>query len=65
MWRTANCALLVPPLDLAESVRAVAFHGNVIITAASHQIGRAVAGRSRIGQDAVTDRGGRAQKHYR
>ena len=34
VWRMADGTPLVPPLDLPESVRAVAVHGNVIITAA-------------------------------
>jgi len=33
MWRLAHGTPLVPPLDLPESLRAVAVHGNVIITA--------------------------------
>jgi WD40 repeat protein len=38
VWRTADGTPLVPPLDLPESVRAVAVHGNVIITAAGADI---------------------------
>jgi len=34
VWRTADGTPAVPPLDLPEPVRAVAVHGNVIITAA-------------------------------
>jgi WD40 repeat protein/V8-like Glu-specific endopeptidase len=38
VWRTADGALIVPPLNLPESVAAVAVHGNVIITAAGADI---------------------------
>jgi WD40 repeat protein len=38
LWRTADGTPLVPPLDLPESVKAVAVHGNVIITAARADI---------------------------
>jgi hypothetical protein len=38
VWRTADRTPLVPPLDLPESVWAVAVHGNVIITAAGTDI---------------------------
>ncbi len=38
VWRLAGGTLLVPPLNLAESVHAVAVHGNVIITAAGADI---------------------------
>jgi hypothetical protein len=38
VWRLANGTLVVPPLDLAEPVRAVAVHGNVIVTAAGADI---------------------------
>ena len=38
VWRTANGTPLVPPLDLSEPIRAVAVHGNVIITAAGADI---------------------------
>jgi hypothetical protein len=38
MWRTTDGTSLVPPLDLPESLRAVAIHGNVIITAAGADI---------------------------
>jgi WD40 repeat protein len=38
VWRLADGTPLVPPLDLPESVRAVAVHGNVIITAAGADI---------------------------
>ena len=34
VWRTTDGTPIVPPLDLPESVRAVAVQGNVIITAA-------------------------------
>ena len=34
VWPTADGIPLVPPLDLPESVRAVAIHETVIITAA-------------------------------
>ncbi len=34
VWRLADSTPLVPPLDLPASVRAVAVHGNVIVTAA-------------------------------
>jgi hypothetical protein len=36
--RTADGIPLVPPLNLPESVQAVAIHGNVIITAAGADI---------------------------
>jgi WD domain, G-beta repeat len=38
VWRLADGTLLMPPLDLPEPVRAVAIHGNVIITAAGADI---------------------------
>jgi len=38
VWRLADGTPLVPPLDLPESIRAVAVHGNVIITAARADI---------------------------
>ena len=38
VWRTADGTPVVPPLDLPEPVRAVAFHGGVIITAAGADI---------------------------
>jgi len=38
VWRLADGTPLVPPLDLSESVRAVAVHGNVIVTAAGADI---------------------------
>jgi WD40 repeat protein len=38
VWRTADGAPLVPPLNLPGSVRAVAVHGNAIITAAGANI---------------------------
>ena len=38
VWRTADGTPLVPPLDLSEPVRAVAVHGDVIITAAGADI---------------------------
>ena len=38
VWRTADGTLLLPPLDLPDSVRAVAVHGNVIVTAAGADI---------------------------
>jgi hypothetical protein len=38
VWRLANGTLVVPPLDLPESVRAVAIHGNVIVTVAGADI---------------------------
>ena len=38
VWRLADGTPLVPPLDLAESVEAVAVQGNVIITAARADI---------------------------
>jgi hypothetical protein len=38
VWRLADGILVVPPLDLSESVRSVAVHGNVIITAAGAEI---------------------------
>jgi WD40 repeat protein len=38
VWRLADGTALVPPLDLPESVQAVAVHGNVIITAAGANI---------------------------
>ena len=38
VWRMADGAPVVPPLDLPESVQAVATHGNVIITAAGVDI---------------------------
>ena len=34
VWRLADGIALVPPLDLPESVRAVAIQGNIIVTAA-------------------------------
>jgi hypothetical protein len=38
VWRLADGTRAVPPLDLPASVRAVAVHGNVIITAAAAAI---------------------------
>jgi hypothetical protein len=38
VWRLADGTLLVPPLALPESVRAVAVHGDLIITAAGADI---------------------------
>jgi WD40 repeat protein len=38
VWRMTDGTPLVPPLDLSESVRAVAAHGTVIITAAGADI---------------------------
>jgi WD40 repeat protein len=38
VWRTADGKPVGPPLHLPESVRAVAHHGNVIITAAGADI---------------------------
>jgi len=38
VWRTTDGAPLVPPLDLPESVKAIAIDGNVIITAAGADI---------------------------
>ena len=38
VWRTADGTLVVPSLNLPESVPAVAVHGNVIITAAGADI---------------------------
>ena len=38
VWRTADGTPAVPPLDLPQGVRAVAVHGNVIITAAGADI---------------------------
>ena len=38
VWRLADGTPLVPPLDLPESVRGVAVHGNVIVTAAGADI---------------------------
>ena len=38
VWRLADGILVVPPLDLPESVRAVAVHGNDIITAGGADI---------------------------
>jgi WD40 repeat protein len=38
VWRTGDGTSLVPPLKLTEQVRAVAVHGNVIITAAGADI---------------------------
>ena len=38
VWRLADGTPLVPPLDLPGSVRGVAVHGNVIITAAGADI---------------------------
>jgi WD40 repeat protein len=38
VWRTADGTPIGPPLHLPESVRAVAIHGNVIITAAGPDI---------------------------
>ena len=38
VWRLADGTPLVPPLDLPESVRAVAVHGNIIVTAAGADI---------------------------
>ena len=35
VWRLADGTRVVPPLDLTASVRAVAVHGNVIVTAAA------------------------------
>ena len=34
VWRPADATPLLPSLDLPESVRAVAIHGNVIVAAA-------------------------------
>ena len=39
VWRTADGTPLLPPLDLPASVRAVAIHGNVIVTAAGADLG--------------------------
>ena len=44
VWRTADGIPLVPPLDLPESVRTVAVHGNVI--AAAGQTSRSTSQRS-------------------
>jgi WD40 repeat protein len=38
VWRRADGASIVPPLDLPESVRAVAVHGLVIVVAAGADI---------------------------
>jgi WD40 repeat protein len=38
VWRLADGTPLVPPLDLPESVQAVAIHSNVVITAAGADI---------------------------
>jgi WD40 repeat protein len=38
LWRRADGTPIVPPLDLPESVRAVAVHGLVIIAAAGADI---------------------------
>jgi hypothetical protein len=38
VWRLADAAPVVPPLDLAEGITAVAVHGNVIISAAGGDI---------------------------
>ena len=38
VWRTADGTPVVPPLNLPESVPAVAVHGSVIITAAGADI---------------------------
>jgi hypothetical protein len=38
VWRLADGTPLVPPLELCEQVRAVATHGNVIVTAAGADI---------------------------
>jgi WD40 repeat protein/V8-like Glu-specific endopeptidase len=38
VWRLADGSPLVPPLNLPEAVRAVAVHGNVIVTAAGADI---------------------------
>jgi hypothetical protein len=38
VWRLGDGTPLVPPLDLPESVRAVAVHGDGIITAAGTDI---------------------------
>src|SRR6185437_4909766 len=38
VWHTANGAPVMPPLDLLESVQAVAVHDNVIITVAGANI---------------------------
>jgi hypothetical protein len=38
VWRLADGAPLVPPLDLPEPVRAVAVYGDVIVTAAGADI---------------------------
>jgi hypothetical protein len=38
VWRTADGARLVPPLNLPQSVRAVAVHDNVIIAAGGSDI---------------------------
>ena len=39
VWRTADGTPLLPPLDLPASIRAVAIHGNVIVTAAGADLG--------------------------
>src|SRR5207247_161586 len=39
VWPTADGTPLLPPLNLPASVRAVALHGNVIITAAGADLG--------------------------
>jgi hypothetical protein len=44
VWRLADGTLLVPPLALPESVRAVAVHGDLIITAAGSRHRRPPAG---------------------
>ena len=38
VWRLADGAAVVPPLDLPESVRHVAVHGDIIVTAAGADI---------------------------
>ena len=38
VWRLADGTLPVPPLDVSESIRDVAMHGNVIVTAAGADI---------------------------
>jgi WD40 repeat protein len=38
VWRTADGTAVLAPLDLSDSVQAVAVHGDVIITAAGADI---------------------------
>jgi WD40 repeat protein len=38
MWRLADGASVVPPLHLADLVRGIAVHGNIIVTAAGSDI---------------------------